>query len=232
MSISFDTHVPRSSGDRPGRRARCRLLAFLVLATAGAQALFAQAEAPAPRSAEELAERFRKAQAQKDLKAIQALFFWGKATTRVRLAVRNSIDRDLARAATAVAIKPLSSGQRMSETLDGVTYRPTLDPVASLEVTFAPVTRGKILYKPATSSFLVGARDGRYYLLTAEPADSIKPPDGVEDTETPGPQRLNFHSLASHQRRRILSGGSNVTVTRPAESRPRLIFHPWASRSA
>lgn len=122
-----------------------------------------------PRSARELAQRYRSAHAQKDVAAIQRLFFWGGATEQTRTAVRSFIEHDVAHPIRGVSVKPLGANQATEYTQGGVSFRMTLAPVARIDIEFVPRSVGNAKYKSEHTSYFVGVRGNSYYLVTAEP---------------------------------------------------------------
>jgi hypothetical protein len=129
-----------------------------------------------PRSARELAQRYQSAHAQKNVAAIQRLFFWGGATEQTRAAVRRFIEHDVAHAIRGVAVKPLGVNQATEYTQGGVSYRMTLAPVARIDIEFVPRIVGNAKYKSEQTSYFVGVRGNSYYLVTAEPGALRGPP--------------------------------------------------------
>jgi hypothetical protein len=124
----------------------------------------------APQSADELARRYQKAHAEKDVAAIERLFFWGNATPETRTQVSGTIERDIANTIRAVSIKPAAANDPTTYTQRGVKYQMTLKPVSRLEIEFAPRTVNGTQFNGERTSYSVGVRDGGYYLVTAEPA--------------------------------------------------------------
>lgn len=142
----------------------------LVLATIPAS-VTAQAEAIAPpRSAEELAERFRRAQEKHDVEAIQRLFYWGASDAGTRAAVSAMISQDASHAARKVFVTSLGTNELTEYTKGGVVYRTTLPPTAKLTIDFVPRDAHGGHYTSEQTSYFIGVRDGAYWLVTAEPA--------------------------------------------------------------
>ena len=142
----------------------------LVLAAIPASVI-AQAEAIAPpRSVEELAERFRRAQEKHDVEALQRLFYWGASDSGTRTAVSAMISQDASHAARKVFVSPLGTNELTEYTKGGVVYRMTLPPTAKLTIDFVPRDAHGGHYNSEQTTYFIGVRDGGYWLVTAEPA--------------------------------------------------------------
>ena len=132
--------------------------------------------APPPRSAAELAARYKDAHAKKDTGAIEQLFYWGSSTERTRTAVKSFIQHDVANRISGVTVKPLGPHELTQYTQDGVAYRITLQPTAKLVIEFLPRTEARGTYKSEETSYFIGVRNGEYWLVTAEPVPPSAPP--------------------------------------------------------
>jgi hypothetical protein len=126
--------------------------------------------AGAPRSAAELAARYRQAHAKKDLDGISRLFYRGASTARNRELVTSFITHDVAHAIRGVSVKPVDSTDMTTYTQNGVSYRTTLAPVAKLVIDFLPREEDGRKYSSEQTTYFIGMRHGEYWLLTAEPA--------------------------------------------------------------
>jgi hypothetical protein len=124
----------------------------------------------APQSADELARLYQKAHTEKDVAAIERLFFWGHATQETREQVLGFIKRDIANAIRVVSVKPVAANDPTTYMQRGVKYQMTLKPVSRLEIEFAPRTVNGTQFNGERTSYAVGVRDGAYYFVTAEPA--------------------------------------------------------------
>ena len=144
-------------------------IALVVVAIPVSLAAQAKAIAP-PRSAEELAERFRRAQEKHDAEAIQRLFYWGASDSATRTAVSAMISQDASHAARKVFVTPLGTNERTEYTKGGVVYRMTLPPTAKLTIDFIPRDAHGGHYNSEQTTYFIGVRDGAYWLVTAEPA--------------------------------------------------------------
>lgn len=123
----------------------------------------------APRSAQQLAERYRRAHARQDVEAIKRLFYWDGSTARTRMAVESYITQDVSHAIRGVDVIPLDSADVTHYVQDGVTYRMTVPPVAKLRVDFLPRTAHGVRYNQEQSIYFIGVREGYYWLVTAVP---------------------------------------------------------------
>ena len=145
------------------------VLVATVLATASVQGQSSKVPPP-PRSAEELAERYRQAHTRKDVEAIKRLFYWGASTEKTRMAVTSFITQDVSHAIRGVTVKPLEPNALTEYTQEGVRYRTTLPPTAKIVIDFEPRSDRGGTYKSEQTSYFIGARNGEYWFVTAEPA--------------------------------------------------------------
>jgi hypothetical protein len=122
-----------------------------------------------PHSADDLVQRYQKAHNDKNAAAVSQLFYWGNANAQTRKQVQRFIVRDIARPTRSVAIKRLSGDQATTYTQHGIRYHMTLDPVARLEIEFAPRTVSGASMSSEITTYAVGFHQGAYYLITAEP---------------------------------------------------------------
>lgn len=129
-----------------------------------------QGGASPPRSVEELAERYRRAHAVRDIEAIKRLFYWGASTDRNRTLVASFIAQDVAHAISGVSVKPVGPNDLTEYTQNGIRYRTTLPATAKLVVDFRPRTEGGVKYNAEQTSYFIGTRNGEYWLVTAEPS--------------------------------------------------------------
>jgi hypothetical protein len=137
------------------------MLAGLALALVGCQPGGAG-------SPDELAARYQRAHEAQDLDALRSLVCWDRVDEATRDSVERQIEKELGRAIEAVRVEPLSEGFELEYTLDGVTYRPNLEPMRRIRIEFAPPEEGEASAS-SSMSFLVGERDGAYLITTAAP---------------------------------------------------------------
>jgi len=123
-----------------------------------------------PRSAEELAERYRRALVRKDVNAITRLFYWGASTDKTRTLVTSFITQDVAHAIRSVSVKPIDAKDLTEYTQDGVRYRMTLPATAKLVIDFQPRSERGGRYNSEQTSYFIGVRNAEYWLVTAEPS--------------------------------------------------------------
>lgn len=148
-----------------------RTLVAAALIVAALRTAAAQTDTlDAARSTGELAQRVAAAHAKHDTAALVRLVYWGRADTLLRRHYRAALGDDLAHTLSGTAIKPLDPSEKLEYTVGEQAYVPTLTPIGRLEVKFAPFTRSDGAKVSAlSSSYLVGEKGGRFYLLTAEP---------------------------------------------------------------
>ena len=125
----------------------------------------------AAESPDELATRYQEAHEAGDLDALRSLVFWDGVDELTRTSVERQIEKELGRAIASVQVEPLSEGFALEYTLDGVTYRPNLEPVRRLRIEFAkPETPDEGSASLSGSmSFLVGEREGGYLITASAP---------------------------------------------------------------
>lgn len=144
---------------------------MFVAALLTAASLQAQVPNPRPpRSADELAERYRQAHSHKDVEAIKRLFYWGASTDKTRTLVASFISQDVAHAIRGVSVKPLDPKDVTEYTQDGIRYRTTLPATAKIVIDFLPRSERGGTYKSEQTSYFIGERNGEYWLVTAEPS--------------------------------------------------------------
>ena len=114
---------------------------------------------------EELCTLYRQYANAKDKERIRSLVYWQGVQDRERNAFNKSIENDSQFKIKNVEIKPLDKNQMMEYTLQGITYRPTLEPIGNLVVTYE--RQGTV--NALSTSYLVGAKDARYYIILASP---------------------------------------------------------------
>lgn len=142
------------------------LLSFLAAPSACAQ----RTALSPPHSVEELADRYRTAHSRKDVEAIRQLFYWGASTQETRMAVTSFINSDVAHAIQAVTVKPPTPTDPTEYEKDGVKYRMTLPAIAKLVIDFQPRSVRGGTYKSEQTGYLIGVRNGEYWLVTSEPS--------------------------------------------------------------
>ena len=145
--------------------------AILAAAVLTAPSSYAQGSNQRPaRSAAELAERYRQAHMRKDVQAITRLFYWGASTDKTRMLVTSFINQDVAHDIRGVSVEPLDPKDLTEYTQDGVKYRVTLPATAKLVIDFQPRSVRGGRYNSEQTSYLIGARNGEYWFVTAEPS--------------------------------------------------------------
>ena len=101
----------------------------------------------------------------KDKERIRSLVYWQGVQDRERNAFNKSIEDDSQYKIKNAETTPLDKNQMMEYTLQGITYRPTLEPIGNLVVTYEP--QGTV--NALSTSYLVGVKDARYYIILASP---------------------------------------------------------------
>lgn len=164
----------------------------------------------APRSAAALIDRVRKYQQAHDTADIEALVYWGKATDRSRMVVRSVIAAMLSEQIIDIRLVRLAPGDTLTYRQDGVRYIPTLPPVGKLEIELKPRPDKHLTQQ--SLSFMVGAREGRFYLVVAEPEHALPPDSALGD-------------VASH-----LVGGNRRNSAQPTRTETSINAQPTAKK--
>lgn len=121
-------------------------------------------------SPDDLATRFREAHESGDVEALRRLVCWDGVDEHTRGSVERQLEQELGREIEDVRVEALSEGFQLEYSLDGVTYRPNLEPVRRLRVEFGDAPEAEAGEAGTGSmSFLVGERDGTYLITTAAP---------------------------------------------------------------
>jgi hypothetical protein len=120
----------------------------------------------APHSADQLIAQFKQAHQTRAIASILGLVYWSTAGREMHQTMERSIAADFGRVIERITFQPLAT-ETLEYTRRGVTYRPTLRPIGRLQVEFRPQPgKGP---EVRSSSYLVGVKDGIYFLLTAAP---------------------------------------------------------------
>ena len=121
-------------------------------------------------SKDELRQLFQRYSEQKDEQKLGTLVYWRNVRQRERSGFFRSLRNDLnyrLKNAEFVALDPSTS---MEYTLEGITFRPALQPTGRMVATY----EGRANVKDFSTSYLIGAKDGRYYIDLAVPAKSSR----------------------------------------------------------
>ena len=103
---------------------------------------------------------------QRDESKLGTLVYWRDVRQRERGSFFRSIRTDLNYRLQKVELVPLDPSFKMEYTLDGITFRPALPPIARMVATY----EGQGNVRHFSTSYLVGVKDGRYYIDLAAPA--------------------------------------------------------------
>jgi len=96
--------------------------------------------------------------------AVRAVY-WEGVERRERDGFFRSLRNDLKYRLQNVKFVPLDTGVKLEYTLDGVTYMPVLPPIGRMVASYEDQDN----VKNPTTSYLVGVKDGRYYIDLASP---------------------------------------------------------------
>jgi len=102
---------------------------------------------------------------QKDEQKVATLVYWEGVEQHERDGFFRSLHNDLKYRLENVKFVPLDAGVKLEYTLDGVTYMPVLPPIGRMVASYAD--QGNV--KNPSTSYLVGVKDGKYYIDLASP---------------------------------------------------------------
>jgi len=131
------------------------------------------AEEP-PKSPQALADAFEDAHEDADIVALSRLVYWDRADERTRTSFEKHSSADFGLEISEVVVEPVDPEMKLEYTLDGVTYRPNLEPAGRLRVEFEPGEAGGLPTTHSTS-YLFGTRDGVYWIATSAPVPTDSP---------------------------------------------------------
>ena len=135
----------------------CALVVFLPMT----RALAADGAA----STQELRELYKSYFGQKDEQKLATLAYWKGVTQDDREGFHRSLRQDLRFSLESVEFEPLNLDGTFEYTRGGVTYAPNLKPIGRLVARYQ--TQGNVTN--LSTSYLVGKKDGRYYIALAIP---------------------------------------------------------------
>ena len=101
----------------------------------------------------------------KDEAKLNTLVYWPGIRQRERESFLRSLKYDLGYSLLKVELVPLKRGETLEYSLNGETFRPSLAPVCRMVSTY----KGNGAMKNFSTSYLVGAKNGRYYITLASP---------------------------------------------------------------
>ena len=120
-----------------------------------------------PRTADQLIAQFKKAHQTRAIASILGLVYWGTVEPEMHRSVEHTIAADFGLVIERISLQPLGANETLEYTQHGVTYRPTLRPIGRLRVEFLPQPGTD--QQQRSTAYLVGVKDGVYFLLTAGP---------------------------------------------------------------
>jgi hypothetical protein len=115
-------------------------------------------------SQERLASLFREYSEAADLERLYRLVYWSGEQGNLRENYRRFVEKDFPETIERIEIVPLPGDDSPHYMQGGIQYRPNLDPIGRLVVQFKP--RRDFSYN---SQYLVGKKEGRYYIVLASP---------------------------------------------------------------
>jgi hypothetical protein len=116
----------------------------------------------------ELQQLYQRYFQQKDEHRLATLVYWPGVEQRDRDGFLRSLRSDLKYQLKKVDVAPLDAGAKLEYTLEGVTYVPALPAIGRMIVSYED--EGNV--KHLSTSYLIGLKDGRYYIDLATPKRS------------------------------------------------------------
>jgi len=108
----------------------------------------------------ELQQLYQRFFEQKDEQSLAKLVYWQGVEQRDRDGFLRSLRNDLKYRLKKIDLVPLDAGVKLEYTLDGITYVPALPAIGRMIVSYEDQDNVKHL----STSYLVGVKDGRYYI--------------------------------------------------------------------
>jgi hypothetical protein len=144
---------------------RCSAALALALATAACGA----SRARGATTPDELAQRFHEGLNRRSRPDIESLIFWPDGQKHESPTLDYFLKAQATRTVHSVTVVAVPDDQMLEYTRGGIRYTPSLTPLHKLLVTFTARGGGP---SDESAGFLVGAKDGRYYVTLAAPAAS------------------------------------------------------------
>ena len=119
-------------------------------------------------SKDELRQLFQRYCEQRDEQKLGTLVYWRNVRQRERSGFLRSLRNDLKYRLKKVELVALDPHTGMDYTFKGITFRAALPPIGRMVATY----EGQGNVKDFTTSYLIGEKDGRYYIDLAVPAKS------------------------------------------------------------
>lgn len=108
----------------------------------------------------ELQQLYQQYFQQKDEQKLATLVYWHGVDQRDRDSFVRSLRNDLQYRLKKVEFVPLDSGAKLEYTLEGVTYVPALPVIGHMVASYED--QGNV--KHLSTSYLIGVKDGKYYI--------------------------------------------------------------------
>ncbi len=113
---------------------------------------------------EALVEKYHIAHQSKDVEALKVLVYWKGGSERTSEIIEQRLILHLNLEIESIEFRPLIGG----EEFDKLGYRPNLKPVGWLAMFFKPPKEDSRFF---AKSFVVGEKDGEYFITIAEPVN-------------------------------------------------------------
>jgi hypothetical protein len=117
-------------------------------------------------STNDLARLYQRYFEARDEAKLQSLVYWAGVQEADRQGFIRSVRFDLGHRLKSVEFVPLNRGEKLEYSKGGVVFRPSLPPVGRLVATY----EGSGTLQRLSTSYLVGVKDGHYYITLASPA--------------------------------------------------------------
>lgn len=131
-------------------------------------ASFSASAANGAASTTELQELYSRYFQQKDEQKLATLVYWQGVDQRDRDGFLRGLRNDLKHRLQKIKFLPLDKGVKLEYTLGGVTYMPVLPAIGHMVASYEDEDNVKNL----STSYLVGVKDGKYYIDLASPKHS------------------------------------------------------------
>ena len=119
-------------------------------------------------STTELQQLYSRYFQQKDEQKLATLVYWQGVDQRDRDGFLRALRNDLKHRLQKIKFLPLDKGVKLEYTLDGVTYMPVLPAIGRMVANYEDEDNVKNL----STSYLVGVKDGKYYIDLATPQNT------------------------------------------------------------
>ena len=140
---------------------------FFIALLAALSSISLQAAPPGGAvSEEQLAALYKRYFDAKDVEKLKTLVYWSGVQQSERESFARSLDFDLKYQLKDVRLVSLQRGEKLEYSRNSVSYRPSITPVGRL----IAVYEGAGTTSNLSTAYLVGTKDGRYFITLASAA--------------------------------------------------------------